>query len=164
MENDNSYNSIEITIKEKINDMNLINLIHREYRKDDMMFFSRITEYNQLGFIFNNSFHLLKKYMKCINCYSNYENDYQCPYCNYEFSENKNSFFLNCRNIMPTRTYNNLRIKYNLNTINEYYYDQRRIINRFLKEEIIASALHPDRIEKIIYLSGDTCFNIDKYI
>lgn len=159
------YESIGVIIKEKVsNNMNLIKVVHREHRKDNEMFFSRICEYNQLGFIFNNSFHLLKKYMKCINCYSNYENDDKCNFCKYEYSELNPCFFLNCRNIMPSKTYNNLRKKYNLNTISEYYYDQRNIMNKFMKEEIIANALHPDRIEKILSMTNDKWENIDNYI
>ena len=159
-----NYESMEIIIKDKVNDMNIITIKHREHRKDNSMFFSRIVEYNQLGFIFNNSFHLLKKYMKCINCYSNYENDDKCIYCQFEFSNNKNCFFLNSRNIMPTRKYNYLKNKYNLNTINEYYYDQRRAMNKFLKMEIYEKALHPDRIEKILDMTCDHWSNLDIYI
>ena len=146
-----NYESMEIIIKDKVNDMNIITIKHREHRKDNSMFFSRIVEYNQLGFIFNNSFHLLKKYMKCINC-------------QFEFSNNKNCFFLNSRNIMPTRKYNYLKNKYNLNTINEYYYDQRRAMNKFLKMEIYEKALHPDRIEKILDMTCDHWSNLDIYI
>jgi plasmid maintenance system antidote protein VapI len=65
---------------------------------------------------------------------------------------------------MPSNTYKNLKKKYNLNTISEYYYDQRHKISRFLKEEIYAKALHPDRIEKILELSGDSWINLDDYI
>jgi hypothetical protein len=158
------YESIEVIIKEKVSDMNIIELKHREYRKDESTFFSRISEYNQLGYIFNSSFHLLKKYMKCINCYSNYENDDKCNYCNYEYSEEKNCFFLNCINIMPFKIYNNLKKKYKLNTINEHYYDQRHVMNSFIKDEIYAAALHPDRIEKILRITGDHWTNISNYI
>jgi hypothetical protein len=164
MRNEFDYQSIEIVVKDKINHMNIIQLTNREYRRSNDMFFSRLSTYNQLGYIFNNSFHLLKKYMKCINCYSNYENDSECKYCGYEYSESKMCFFLNCRNIMPSNTYKNLKKKYNLNTISEYYYDQRHKISRFLKEEIYAKALHPDRIEKILELSGDSWINLDDYI
>jgi len=65
---------------------------------------------------------------------------------------------------MPTKKYNNLRNKYNLNTINEYYYDQRRAMSKFLKMEIYEKALHPDRIEKILHLTGDHWLNLDTYI
>ena len=109
-------------------------------------------------------YNTLKKYMKCINCYSNYENDDTCVYCQFKFSKDKNCFFLNSRNIMPTKKYNNLRNKYNLNTINEYYYDQRRAMSKFLKMEIYEKALHPDRIEKILHLTGDHWLNLDTYI
>lgn len=164
MINDFNYEKMEVKIKVKINDMYLIEIKHREFRRSSSMFFSKISEYNQLGFVFNNSFHLLKKYMKCINCYSNYENNEKCTYCNYEFSECKNCFFLNSRSIMPTNTYKNLRKKYNLNTLNERYYDQRHKMSTHTKEELIAKALHPDRIEKIIALSKDSWINIGKYI
>jgi hypothetical protein len=156
--------SIEIKIKENIKDMNIITVIHREYRKENTMFFSKYIEYNQLGYVFNNTFHLLKKYMKCINCYSNYDNDEVCRFCQYKFNENKFCFFLNCRNILPTKVYNNLKIKYNLNTINEYYYDQRKRIHETVKNEIRAMALHPERIKKILELTNDSWSNINKYI
>ena len=165
MENYFKYESMEIVIKDRVtNNMNLIKVVHREHKKDKKMFFSRISEYNQIGFIFNNSFHLLKQYMKCINCYSNYENNEKCNFCNYEYSDSKPCFFLNCRNIMPTKAYNNLRRRYNLNTISEQYYDQRHAMSRFLKMEIYEKALHPDRIEKILAISNDSWLNIDKYI
>ena len=158
------YESIQIQIKDIIKDMNIIKVTHREYRKDNTMFFSKYTEYNQLGYVFNNTFHLLKKYMKCINCYSNYDNDEVCSFCQYKFNENKYCFFLNCRNILPSKQYNKLKNKYNLNNINEYYYDQRKTISSFLKGEIIANALHPDRIKKILMLIDTNSQSIDKYI
>ena len=164
MENEFNYESINIEIKQQINDMNIISVTHRTHRKDESMFFSKISIYNQLGYIFNNSFHLLKNYMKCIKCYSNYKNDNQCEYCGYKYSVSKNCFFLNCRNIMPSKVYKKLRIKHNLNTLTEYYYDQRHVMSDFMKEEIYANALHPERIEKILALSGDSWMNISKYI
>jgi len=158
------YELIELLIYDSVNEMNLVRLKHMEHRKDNSMFFSKITEYNQLGFIFNNSFHLLKEYMKCINCYSNYKNNDICESCGYEYSEYKKSFFLNCKNIFPSNVYNNFKKKYNLDHMHEYYYDQRHMMSKFLKMEIYEKALHPDRIEKIIKLSGDSWFNLDKYI
>jgi hypothetical protein len=164
MENEFRYESINIQIKQKINDMNLITIIHREHRKDSTMFFSKIDIYNQIGYIFNNSFHLLKQYMKCINCYSNYDNDIECKYCAYKYSESKPCFFLNCRNILPFKIYKKLQKKHNLNTLYEAYYDQRYVMHIGMKEEIIARALHPNRIEKILALTNDSWMNINKYI
>ena len=37
-----NYESMEIIIKDKVNDMNIITIKHREHRKDNSMFFSRI--------------------------------------------------------------------------------------------------------------------------
>ena len=158
------YENIQINIKTQVNDMNIISVIHREYRKENSMFFSKYTEYNQLGYVFNNTFHLLKNYMKCINCYSNYENDEVCRFCQYKYAPNKYCFFLNCKNIMPLKVYKNLQKKYNLNTINEYYYDQRHVLHSVVKNEIRELALHPERIRKILLLTGDTWLNVDKYI
>ena len=164
MEYEFTYEFIGIDIKEKINDMNLITITHREHRKDNSMFFSKINIYNQIGYIFNNSFHLLKQYMRCINCYSNYTNDIQCEFCKYEYSEGKNCFFLNCRNILPLKIYKSLQKKYNLNNLYEAYYDQRRVMTNFMKEEILANALHPERIEKILRLANCNWVDLHKYI
>ena len=158
------YDKREILIKEKINDMYIINIIVREFRKDDTMFFSKNSMYKQMGYIFNNSFHLLKNYMKCINCYSNYENDDKCKYCNYKYDIDKNCFFLNIRNIVPSSEYVILKNVYDLDYVYEYYNDQRYNINNFMKEELFSKALHPDRIEKIFKLTNDHWGNLDKYI
>ena len=83
------YDSTKILIDKKILDMFLVNIVIREHKKDNSMFYSKNSMYRQMGYIFNNSFHLLKNYMKCINCYANYENDIKCNYCNYKYSENK---------------------------------------------------------------------------
>lgn len=158
------YENTKILIDKKILDMYLINITICEYRKDNDMFYSSNKMYKQMGYIFNNSFHLLKNYMKCINCYANYENDNKCKYCNYEYSENKNCFFLNIRHIVPTKNYVILKKLYDLDYVYKYYYDQRFSMNRFLKEEIITNALHPDRIEKILTLTNDSWKNVHNYI
>ena len=158
------YENIDIKIQKRIKDMFIINIVLREYRKENSMFFSKLTSYNQMGYIFNNSFHLLKEYMKCINCYSNYENNEKCTYCNYTYSNDKNCFFLNCRHIIGPSKYSKLKIKYNLNTNTSYYYDQRHKMNTIMKQEIYAISLHPDRIEKILNLSNDSWINLDDYI
>lgn len=159
-----TYESIEIEIKQKINDMNLITITHREHRKDKTMFFSKIDIYNQIGYIFNNSFHLLKQYMRCINCYSNYDNDTQCKYCAYKYTESKACFFLNCRNILPLKLYKKLQKKHNLNSLYEAYYDQRHKMNISMKQEIVAKALHPDRIERVLRLTNCHWLDLDEYI
>lgn len=158
------YESIQIQIKDIIKDMNIIKVTHREYRKDNTIFFSRMSEYNQLGFVFNNSFHLLKKYMKCIICYSNYDNDIKCNSCGHIYSKSKNCFFLNCKTIVPLNIYNELKKQYNLNTLNEYYYDQRHKMHSFLKEEIIASAFHPHKIKRILELTNNDWSNLSNCI
>jgi hypothetical protein len=158
------YETLEVEIKDKINDMNLITITHREYRKDKTMFFSKISIYNQLGYIFNNSFHLLKQYMRCINCYSNYDNDTECTYCAYKYGNLIPCFFLNCRNILPFKLYNKLKRKHNLNTLYEAYYDQRHKMSISMKQEIVAKALHPERIEKILLLTNCHWLDLDDYI
>lgn len=158
------YEKTEILIDRKILDLYLINIIIQEYRKDETIFYSSNKMYTQMGYIFNNSFHLLKNYMKCINCYANYENDIKCKYCNYEYSENKHCFFLNIREILPSNIYSILKELYTLEYVYNYYYDQRHSMNRFLKEELAVNALHPDRIEKILKLTNDTWINLDKYV
>ena len=158
------YDNTKILIDKKISDMFLVNIVITEHRKDKSMFYSKNSMYKQMGYIFNNSFHLLKNYMKCINCYANYENDIKCNYCNYKYSENKNCFFLNCRNILPSYDYNILKSLYDLDYVYNYYYDQRHKMSTIMKQEIYAISLHPDRIEKILLLTNDSWINLDDYI
>lgn len=158
------YDKKEILIQEKINDMYIINIITREFRKENTMFFSKISMYKQMGYIFNNSFHILKNYMKCINCYSNYENDDKCNYCDFKYSNNKNCFFLNIRHVIPSKEYIIIKNLFNLDYIYNYYNDQRFNMDIFMKQEIISNALHPDRIEKILKLTNDEWYNLEKYI
>lgn len=158
------YDKTEILIQEKIKDMYIINIIIKECKKDDTIFYSKNIMYKQMGYIFNNTFHLLKNYMKCINCYANYDNDIQCKFCNYKYEENNNCFFLNIRNLVPSNEYKILKKKYNLDYVYNCYYDQRYFMNNFMKEEIIANALHPYRIQKILHLANDNWYNLDKYI
>jgi len=53
--------------------------------------------------------------------------------------------------------------KYNLDNIYEVYRDQRYTIPSMLKQEIIAAALHPDKIERILDLTNDL-ENLENYI
>lgn len=158
------YVKTEIVIEKQLLDMFLVNIVICEHRKDENMFYSSNKMYKQMGYIFNNSFHLLKNYMKCINCHSNYENDKQCSYCKYKYTDYKNCFFLNSKNVLPRNEYNILKNLYNLDYIYNYYYDQRNSMSRFLKLEIIEKAFHPDRIEKILSLTNDNWFNLENYI
>ena len=116
-----------------------------------------------MGYLLNKNPHAMKDYLVSTCCFNKIDNYYRCNVCNKDYPEN-NPFFLNCNIFLSYKNYNRLAKRYGLGIYDEIYRDQRRSLSNPEKLEIYAAALHPDRIMKILELSNDIPWNIDKYI
>jgi hypothetical protein len=163
MENEFHIKSISYQILDNKSNYKLIEIQENEYRKCMPIYFSRILKYKKMGYLLNKNPHAMKDYLVSTCCFNKIDNYYRCNVCNKDYPEN-NPFFLNCNIFLSYKNYNRLAKRYGLGIYDEIYRDQRRSLSNPEKLEIYAAALHPDRIMKILELSNDIPWNIDKYI
>ena len=141
----------------------LIELEKREYRKCEFFYYSSLIKYRLLGILFNNNFHMLKKYMNCTNCFEKIDSYNKCIHCNIEFNSLNTPFFLNSIYYTNLTTHNEYKKLYKLNHIEEIYRDQRTNLSNPFKQEIYEKALHPDKIQRILDITNDL-ENLENYI
>ena len=136
----------------------------KKFRRDNKIYFSRVIRYRLMGYLLENNPHTLMDYLLCTKCFERINNYEACVICKTEFTH-KHPFFLNCNYFYNHKDYKQLQIKHNLQVIQEYYRDERMsMFYEDIEEEIIKSALHPDRIDKIHLLTNCSIDDIDKYI
>jgi len=145
-------------------DFHLFEIKEKEFRKSDMLYYSRILTYRIMG-ILKKDISLYSQFFPydCSNCFSRMTDKTICNECNKKYTEN-DYYFININNLFNSIQYSKLKNKFNLGYVSEVYRDQRTSISTFMKEEIVKKALHPDRISKILELSNDSWINIDNYI
>jgi hypothetical protein len=131
---------------------------------DYKIYFSRVIRYRLMGYLLENNPHTLMDYLLCTKCFERINNYEACVICKTEF-RHKYPFFLNCNYFYNHKEYKQLQRKHNLQVIQEYYRDERMsMFYEDIEEDIIKIALHPDRIDKIHYLTNCSIEDIDKYI
>jgi hypothetical protein len=142
----------------------LFEIREKEFRKSDMLYYSRILTYRIMGILEKNiSLYSLFFPYDCSNCFSRMSCTSVCDSCNKKYTED-DFYFININNLFGSNEFNLLKKRFNLGFVSEVYRDQRTSINNFMKEEIVQKALHPDRISKILEMSNDHWHNLDNYI
>lgn len=146
------------------NQFYLFEIREKEFRRSDMLYYSRILTYRVMGILEKDvSLYSLFFPYECSNCFTRMTDRTVCDSCNKEYAEN-DFYFININNLFSSNQFNLLKRRFNLGFISEVYRDQRTSINSFMKEEIVKLALHPDRISKILEIANDHWCNIDNYI
>ena len=155
----------EISYKkiQEINEGTIIEIEKKEYRRCDTIYYSSVLKYRLFGIFFRNDFHILKQFMSCTNCFEKIDSYTNCINCNIVFDTVDLPFFLNSIYFTDRLKYNEYKILYNLNNLEESYRDQRHCLNNPFKQEIYEKALHPDKIKRILDLTDDL-ENLDDYI
>ena len=149
----------------KFDNLDLIEIEEREFRKDDFLFYSQITKYRILGYLLDNSEHSLNKYFLCTSCFQQVDNYTKCSSCKMDFTKkNKKPFFLNCNYFTQYKLYNKYKDKYELGVFEEHLRDQRTKMCNPMKEEILMKALHPSKIQRILDITKDDWENLENYI
>ena len=98
--------------------------------------------------------------IECSKCFNIINSD-KCKICN---TDENDIFFININQIFNSNEYSKIKEKYNLGFQSEVLRDQRTSMCTPMKQEIIANALHPNRIQKIIDLTKCYWWDLDKYI
>ena len=150
------------------NNFYLFEIKENEFRKSDMLYYSRIITYRVMGILQQNmSLYSLFFSYDCINCFSKMINLNQCDDCKKKYNNENNNedfYFINVNQLFGSLEYNRLKEKFNLGFTYEIYRDQRINMCIPMKQEIVEKALHPDRIEKILKLTNDHWMNLENYI
>jgi hypothetical protein len=167
-------NSKKTNFKNIKNNFYLFEIKENEFRKSDMLYYSRIITYRVMGILQQNmSLYSLFFSYDCINCFSRMTNLNECDNCKKKYNDTNNTnndtnndtiYFINVNQLFGSLEYNRLKEKFNLGFTYEIYRDQRNNMCIPMKQEIIEKALHPDRIEKILKLTNDHWMNLENYI
>jgi len=163
MENEFHHKSISYQILDNKSSYNLIEVQENEYRKNISIYFSRILKYKKMGYLLNKNPHAMMDYLVSTCCFNRIDNYHRCNVCDKDYPDNY-PFFLNCNIFLSYNNFNKLAKRYDLGIYDEIYRDQKRSLSNPVKDEIIALALHPDRIMKILKIANDSHYNISKYI
>ena len=143
----------------------LFEIQENEFRKSNTMFYSRSLKYRYLGLLENNIFPYSLIYsIQCSKCFNKMETYDICGLCKRICKEEQYPYFININQIIGSNEYNKIKTKYNLGFDSEIYRDQKNTMCIPMKQEILANALHPDRIERILDITKCHFTDLDKYI
>ena len=157
-------NKFKQTFKHIKNNFYLFEIKEYEYRKSDMLYYSRIITYRVMGILQKNmSLYSLFFPYDCSQCFNRMTNLQVCDNCNKHYDED-DAYFINVNQLFSSNEYNRLKEKFDLGFKSEIYRDQRTSMSIPMKQEIVEKALHPDRIEKILLLTNDDWMNLEDYI
>ena len=146
------------------NNFYLFEIREKEFRKSDILYYSRILTYRIMGILQKDiSLYSLFFPYECSSCFSRMTSTSICDSCNKEYTEN-DYYFINLNNLFSSNEYNLLKDKFNLGFVSEVYRDQKHSLCKPLKLEIFEKALHPDRIQKILDLTNCNWYDLDDYI
>lgn len=152
--------SVSYKILKKVNDLQLIEVQENSYKRSYPIYYSRIFRYRLLGYLMDETPFTKPDYLNSTCCFDIMNEQFICNKCNKKSS----GIFINCRIFFSHNYYKKLEKKYNIDFTEEFIRDQKRGLSDPEKEEIIANALCPERVMKILRLSNDHWTNISKYI
>lgn len=163
LNDDFHHKTVSYTILNSVNSYKLIEIQENEYRKSTPIYYSRVLKYKKLGYLLEKNPHAMIDYLVSTCCFNRIDNYDKCSTCNKKFSE-QYPFFLNCNIFLSYKNFSKLAKRYNLGVHEEIYRDQKSSLSNPEKEEIIAMALSPERIKRILEVAKDSYLNINKYI
>ena len=162
MDLDDDFKIFEISYKflNRIREYQVLEVEEREYRRSYPIYYSRVYRYKIFGYFFEENPFSKSDYLSSTCCFSKMDNNFNCNKCN----KKSKSVFLDGRIFLSYKTCERIKKKNRLDFTEEFIRDQRIRMSNPEKQEIVTLAMHPERIEKILRLTGDNWTNITNYI